>query len=257
MIMMGAILVSYPLLVLNNRLAPKLGLIDWPKARGLTEHQIPIIGHSIVLVSIAYLSVAKVFFPISGWFLSTAVVIAIMGMLDDRQPLPAIDKMFVQTVFIVCLVLFDPNLKSCISERFGPGGTFLAIFFILGLMNAVNFIDGIDGLAGMVLAFGGVGFFITSHLDSNLTAFAIYSPILVGSLIPFLYLNIYKRKGFLGNVGSYFFSFVLAYMHLSVPIEAHDPISRMSISGLFFLVPISDGYGSSKSNRNSSLTFSG
>lgn len=240
MIMMGAILVSYPLLVLNNRLAPKLGLIDWPKARGLTEHQIPIIGHSIVLVSIAYLSVAKVFFPISGWFLSTAVVIAIMGMLDDRQPLPAIDKMFVQTVFIVCLVLFDPNLKSCISERFGPGGTFLAIFFILGLMNAVNFIDGIDGLAGMVLAFGGVGFFVTSHLDSNLTAFTIYSPILVGSLIPFLYLNIYKRKGFLGNVGSYFFSFVLAYMHLSVPIEAHDPISRMSISGLFFLVPISD-----------------
>ena len=241
LITLASILCSYPLLLINNRLAPRLGLIDWPKARGLTEHQIPIIGHSIVLVSIAYLSIAKLFFPISGWFLSTAVVIAIMGMLDDRQPLPAIDKMFVQTVFIVCLVLFDPNLRNGISDQFGPGATFLAIFFILGLMNAVNFIDGIDGLAGMVLMLGGIGYSIIAHSNNDgLSAFTIYAPILVGSLVPFLYLNIVKRQGFLGNVGSYFFSFVLAYMHLSLPMEAHDSVSRMSISGLFFLVPISD-----------------
>jgi UDP-GlcNAc:undecaprenyl-phosphate GlcNAc-1-phosphate transferase len=238
--MLFASLVSFPLLLLNNRLAPRLGLIDWPKARGLTEHQIPIIGHSIVLVSILYFSFAKLFFPISGWFLSTAVVIAIMGMLDDRQPLPAIDKMFVQIVFVVCLVLFDPNLRHGISEQFGPGATFLSIFFILGLMNAVNFIDGIDGLAGLVLLLGSAGFFAIAHANSSLQAFTIYSPVLIGSLIPFLYLNVVKRKGFLGNVGSYFFSFVLAYMHLSVPIEAHDSLSRFSISGLFFLIPISD-----------------
>lgn len=239
-LLLCASLVSFPLLVLNNRLAPRLGLIDWPKARGLTEHQIPIIGHSIVLLSILYFSVAKLFFPISGWFLSTAVVIGIMGMLDDRQPLPAIDKMFVQTVFVVCLVLFDPNLRHGVSDQFGPGATFLSIFFILGLMNAVNFIDGIDGLAGLVLLLGSAGFFAIAHANSNLQAFTIYSPILIGSLVPFLYLNVVKRKGFLGNVGSYFFSFVLAYMHLSVPIEAHDSLSRFSISGLFFLIPISD-----------------
>ncbi len=240
LLMAGAAIIAYPLLLLNVSLAPRLGLIDWPKARGLTEHQIPIIGHSLVLVSILYFSVAKVFFPISGWFLSTAVVIGMMGMLDDRQPLPAIDKMFVQTVFVVCLVLFDPNLRNGISEQFGPNGTFLSIFFILGLMNAVNFIDGIDGLAGLVLLLGGVGFFLVSRNHSDLGVFVSYAPVLIGSLIPFLYLNVAKRKGFLGNVGSYFFSFVLAYMHLSVPIEAHDAFSRLSISGLFFLVPISD-----------------
>jgi UDP-GlcNAc:undecaprenyl-phosphate GlcNAc-1-phosphate transferase len=240
MVLLGAGLLSYPLLLINHRIAPKLGLIDWPKARGLTENQIPIIGHSIVLVSILYFSVAKLFFPISGWFLSTAVVIGIMGMLDDRQALPAIDKMFVQIVFVVCLVLFDPNLRQGISEQYGPSGTYLSIFFILGLMNAVNFIDGIDGLAGLVLLMGGAGFYVIARNHNSLDVLAIYALILVGSLIPFLYLNVVKRKGFLGNVGSYFFSFVLAYMHLSVPVEAHDAVSRLSISGLFFLVPISD-----------------
>lgn len=232
--------IAYPLLKLNNRLAPKLGLIDWPKARGITEHQIPIIGHSIVLASIIFFSIAKLFFPISGWFLSTAIVIAIMGMLDDRRSLPALDKMFVQIVFVVCMVLFDPGLRGGISEQYGPGGTFLSIFFILGLMNAVNFIDGIDGLAGLVILLGSVGFFAVSRGQSQLEGFLLYSPILVGLLIPFLFLNVFQRKGFLGNVGSYFFSFVLAYMHLSVPIESHDSLSRLSISGLFFLVPISD-----------------
>lgn len=240
-LMSGSLLLSYPLLLINHKLAPKLGLIDWPKARGLNEHQIPIIGHSIVLISIGFFAVAKLLgFPISGWFLSTAVVIAIMGMLDDRQPLPALDKMFVQIVFVVCLVLFDPNLRNGISDQYGPAATFLSIFFILGLMNAVNFIDGIDGLAGLVLLLGGLGFFTIAHSNSNLEVYVAYSPFLIGSLIPFLFLNVVKRKGFMGNVGSYFFSFVLAYMHLGVPIEAHDSLSRFSISGLFFLIPISD-----------------
>ncbi len=238
--MLGIAALAYPLLLLNSYLAPRLGLIDWPKARGLNETQTPIIGHSIVLLSLAFFSIAKLFFPISGWFLSTAVIIAIMGMLDDRQPLPAIDKMFVQMIFVVCLVLFDPNLRQGISEQYGPGATFLAIFFILGLMNAVNFIDGIDGLAGLVLLIGGAGFLLIGHGQSGVEAFVWYVPVLIGSLIPFLYLNVIKRKGFLGNVGSYFFSFVLAYMHLSLPIKAHDPLSRMAISGLFFLIPISD-----------------
>jgi len=240
-LMLGSLLLSYPLLLLNHKWAPRLGLIDWPKARGLNEYQIPIIGHSIVLASIGFFSVAKLFgFPISGWFLSTAVVIAIMGMLDDRQPLPALDKMFVQIVFVVCLVLFDPNLRTGISEQYGPAATFLSIFFILGLMNAVNFIDGIDGLAGMVLLLGSLGYFSIAHANPVLEVYVAYAPFLIGSLIPFLFLNVVKRKGFMGNVGSYFFSFVLAYMHLGVPIEAHDSLSRFSISGLFFLIPISD-----------------
>lgn len=241
LLVLGAALASYPLLLINNRLAPRLGLIDWPKARGLTEHQIPIIGHSLVLISLAFFAVAKLLnFPVSSWFLAVAVGIAIMGMLDDRRSLPALDKMAFQIFFVVCLVFLDPELRNGITKQYGPTASALSVFFILGLMNAVNFIDGIDGLAGLVLLLGSAGFFAVSHSHSSLSVFVAYSSVLIGSLIPFLYLNVIKRKGFLGNVGSYFFSFVLAYMHLSAPIEAHDSLSRFSISGLFFLIPISD-----------------
>ena len=58
--------------------------------------------------------------------------------------------------------------------------------------------------------------------------------------MPFLIFNVFYRKGFLGNVGSYFFSYVLAVIHLSLPINAAGPVSRLSLSGLCFLIPVAD-----------------
>ena len=149
----GAVVV-YPLIRINIRIAPKLGLIDWPKARGVTEEQIPIIGHSLVVVSVVAVVVLMYFYDISPWFPITALIIGVMGHFDDRRPLPAVDKMFFQVVCVVAVVLLDPHIRQSISEPYGTAGTLWAIFFILGLMNAVNFIDGIDGLAGSVIAFG-------------------------------------------------------------------------------------------------------
>jgi hypothetical protein len=59
--------------------------------------------------------------------------------------------------------------------------------------------------------------------------------------LPFLYLNVQKRRGFLGNVGSYFFSFIVAIAHLSIPLETGGTLSRLALSALCFLVPFADG----------------
>ncbi len=65
---LGIAALAYPLLLLNSYLAPRLGLIDWPKARGLNETQTPIIGHSIVLLSLAFLASRNYFFQSAGGF---------------------------------------------------------------------------------------------------------------------------------------------------------------------------------------------
>src|SRR5438309_630568 len=82
--------VATPLLLLNVRLAPILGLIDWPKARGVTEEQIPIVGHSLVLISIAVLFACVNLYNLSPWMLTTSIVMAVMGHFDDRRPLSAL-----------------------------------------------------------------------------------------------------------------------------------------------------------------------
>lgn len=234
------IAIGTPLLLLNVKIAPKLGLFDWPKARGVAEERIPLVGYSLVAISLAYFAFASHYFHLSSWFITTSVIVAVMGHFDDRRPLPPLDKMFFQLVCVITVVLFDPNIHASLLSKYGPWGTFWAIFFILGLTNAINFIDGIDGLAGVVLLSGALGFTLYHYNNPSFYPQVIFASLMVGMFVPFLYLNVVQRKGFLGNVGSYFFAYVLALIHLSVPMEAKDPVSRLSISGLCFIVPIAD-----------------
>jgi UDP-GlcNAc:undecaprenyl-phosphate/decaprenyl-phosphate GlcNAc-1-phosphate transferase len=232
--------VATPLLLLNVRLAPILGLIDWPKARGVTEEQIPIVGHSLVIISIGVLFAFVNLYNVSPWMLTTAAVMAVMGHLDDRRPLSALDKMFFQAVCAGTVIFLDPMVNSTMVHRYGAWGAFWAFFFIIGLINAINFIDGIDGLAGLVILMGASGFMLFSHGLPAYYPYFLYACLLIGMMCPFLYLNVIKRKGFLGNVGSYFFSYLLAMMHLSIPLQSPGPVSRLAISGLCFLIPVAD-----------------
>jgi UDP-GlcNAc:undecaprenyl-phosphate GlcNAc-1-phosphate transferase len=191
-------------------------------------------------MSLAYFSFLASTGQVSGFFLASTFIIAVMGYFDDLLSRPALDKMLVQIFCVVCVVLFDPTLQQTVSKAYGPWGTFWSIFFILGLMNAINFIDGIDGLAGIVLFFGGLGLVLFSLGDSSLQNISVYGGILMGMLIPFLYLNVGHRKGFLGNVGSYTLSYILAVQHLQIPMETSNIISRLAIPSLCFLIPIAD-----------------
>jgi UDP-GlcNAc:undecaprenyl-phosphate/decaprenyl-phosphate GlcNAc-1-phosphate transferase len=251
LIFSAGLLLAVPLLLANVRLAPRLGLIDWPKARGLAEEQIPIIGHSMVLLSFLLFAsmnflgmalpdqMSGAFVP-SPSFLVTAAIIAIIGHFDDRKPVPALDKLLFQLACAAFVVATDPQIHSSLADKFGFAGTCWGVFFLIGLMNAVNFIDGIDGLAGLVLFHGVLGFVVFSYGRVDSLPYTVYGIFLMGMLVPFLYLNVLKRRGFLGNVGSYFFSYVIGMMHLSLPIEAYGPITRLSLPSLCFLVPISD-----------------
>ena len=48
------------------------------------------------------------------------------------------------------------------------------------------------------------------------------------------------RKGFLGNAGSYFFSYVLVSTHLTLPIQSPNIFSRLALTSLCFLIPLAD-----------------
>lgn len=239
LIVLGVV-VATPLIMLNIRVAPLLGLIDWPKARGMAEEQIPIIGPALVLLSTVLLFYLTNTRGLSPWILTTSLVMAVMGYLDDRKPLSAVDKIFFQAICAATVVFLDPAINKAVIQIHGPLGAFMAFFFVVGLINAVNFIDGIDGLAGTVLLIGTAGLLMLSHRTPDMTGIRIFGAVLIGALIPFLFFNIKKRKGFLGNVGSYFFSYVLAMMHMSLPLNTEDVVSRFSLSALCFLIPGAD-----------------
>ena len=106
----------------------------------------------------------------------------------------------------------------------------VAAFIIVAFANAVNITDGLDGLASGTLLFSLFGLWIISFsiLDIPL---AIFTTLLIGSLMSFLYFNVYPARIFLGDVGSLSLGAVFAVIGLLVG----KPIALAVIGFIFVL----------------------
>jgi len=91
----------------------------------------------------------------------------------------------------------------------------LAAFIIVSFTNAVNISDGLDGLASglLMIALFAFWFLSASILDTVLSTFLA---LWIGSLIAFLYFNVYPARIFLGDVGALSFGATLAVVGLLV-----------------------------------------
>lgn len=89
----------------------------------------------------------------------------------------------------------------------------LAILIIISFANAYNITDGLDGLATGVLVIALVAFWVISAsiLDSPLSVFIA---IWLGSLLAFLYFNVFPARIFMGDVGALSFGATLAVVAL-------------------------------------------
>lgn len=112
------------------------------------------------------------------------------------------------------------------------------LFLLVGTTNAVNITDGLDGLCGGLcvmafLAYGVISWgsdWIIGH-----DGMAIFSFILVGSILGFLLFNTHPARVFMGDTGSLALGGALA----SIAILTHHEISLALIGGVFVIETIS------------------
>lgn len=108
-----------------------------------------------------------------------------------------------------------------------------AIFVILAFANAVNITDGLDGLASgtLMISLFGLWFLSSTILDVPLSLFLV---LWIGSLISFLYFNVYPARLFMGDVGAMAFGATLAVVGLLL-----GKIVALLIIGFIFVFEIS------------------
>lgn len=89
----------------------------------------------------------------------------------------------------------------------------VAAFVIVAFTNAFNITDGLDGLASglLMIALFAFWFLSAAILDTPLSVFLA---LWLGSLIAFLYFNVYPARIFLGDVGALSFGATLAVVGL-------------------------------------------
>jgi phospho-N-acetylmuramoyl-pentapeptide-transferase len=114
--------------------------------------------------------------------------------------------------------------------RLGPWYIPFAALVIVSFSNAFNITDGLDGLAGglLLICLGAFGIIVAGHLDTPLSLFIA---LWLGSLVAFLYFNVWPARLFLGDAGALSFGAMLAVIgHLSGSI-----IALLIIGGAFVI----------------------
>src|SRR5204863_6818572 len=103
--------------------------------------------------------------------------------------------------------------------RLGLFGSLVSVFWIVGVINAMNFIDGIDSLATVVSITIAIAFGVIAVIRYDVFSLVIMTA-LAGSLIGFYRWNKPPAKIFMGDTGSLFIGLLLAACSIARPSKA-------------------------------------
>jgi UDP-GlcNAc:undecaprenyl-phosphate GlcNAc-1-phosphate transferase len=217
---------------LTARLAWRIGAIDFPRARGLSERPTPKLGGLAILAGA--IVAALIWVPgtvhlqhvphtppgsggtVHTWaVLAGAVVITIVGAIDDWRDLSPAAKLAGQILAAVIAVeagvnVTDVTLPFVGALQFPNEGGVLSGIWLVGMMNVVNFSDGVDGLAAGLCTIDGVAFsVIVFDLPGGSTAAAILAALTAGAALGFLFYNFPPASVFMGDSGANLLGYLL------------------------------------------------
>ncbi|AMV18082.1 MraY family glycosyltransferase [Planctomyces sp. SH-PL14] len=224
-----------------RRLAPRWGLIDQPAARKVHVTPTPLGGGLgiffgfVATIGLAHLSVfilsrqptLPTWLPtefaayLPGvleqagqmWrIVAAGAILVAMGLLDDGVGLPWPPRLVVQ--FLVAAIVVSSGVHATLFVSLPWVGTLFTIFWIVLLINSINFLDNMDALSS------GIGL-IASSIFALVMLTATSEPrwlvggsllVLAGSIAGFLVHNWPPAKIFMGDAGSTFLGMMLATM---------------------------------------------
>src|SRR5215207_389139 len=175
---LAAFAVAALLTPVTARLARRVGAVDQPKDRGLGRGSTPLLGGLAMLGGV--LVASALFLDFGGatedrfrGILAGAIVIALVGALDDRFDLPPGVKLAGQVIAATIPVASGVEVTNITlpfigAVSFGSAGGPITVVALVGVMNVVNFSDGVDGLAAGVCAISAIAFAIIAFdLERN------------------------------------------------------------------------------------------
>ena len=235
--LMGLV-VSVLIIVIGRPLAIKVGLVDEPNSRKLHNGSVPLIGG--VAVFVGTIAPLALLFDLSDkifYLFATGSFILFMGLIDDHRGLGVRIRIFVQVMASVIMIKSTGLYVENLGDLFGWGdihlgqwGMAFTIVAVIGLVNAYNMIDGIDGLLGAMVIIALVGA-VLFQVNSGRILLIEHIAVLVAALVPYLCVNLgffSKRKIFIGDAGSMFLGYLLAWFFIYLsqsPVDAIKPVS--------------------------------
>ena len=246
-----ALVVSFLASPLVKNFAYKVGAIDVPKdARRMHKTPTPRLGG--LAIFLGFMISVILFVPIRGdremqSILLGAVIIVVLGVVDDIMALPAMLKFVVQIVAalipalngVVIQAVSNPNIFS--SEPYWVLEWLsipVTVLWIVAVTNSVNLIDGLDGLANGISAISATTVLVIALIASEAQV-ALVMAALVGVSVGFMPYNQNPAKMFMGDTGATFLGYILAAMSIQGLFKFYAVISFV-VPFLILGLPIFD-----------------
>ncbi len=225
-----ALALSLMLTGLARRLAPALGILAKPDSRRKHRGAIPKLGALPLWAAFMLTILVAQSLPVERADPNEAIrllglllggtLIFVVGLLDDKFDLPPsvqlIGQLAAAGIAIACLIFIERFNNPITGETVGAFPyvvtVIISLFWLLLMMNTVNFLDGVDGLAGGVNLIA-AGLLFLHTLRENQLSVSLLPVALIGTLLGFLIFNWHPARIFMGS-GAVYLGFVIGALSI-------------------------------------------
>ncbi len=262
-----AMAICVPLCAVLVRVGHRLEMFDSPGVSGQVKdkpRRVPNTGGIAIFWSIA-LPVVAVLIAASAWpdvlpeaargqvsyvigksrlalvLLGGMAVLHIMGLIDDRRPLPPVPKLLLMLIPAFAAPLFtDTRLLTLLDAH--VGGAWLSVLitaaWFLAVTNAMNFLDNMDGLSAGIATIA-ASCLLTVTIEKHQWLIAGCLALMIGACVGFLFFNAPRKGGarlFMGDGGSLIVGYLLAFV--TVRVTYYDPAQAQGSHFHAVLMPL-------------------
>ncbi|HEX6284192.1 MAG TPA: hypothetical protein VFZ71_04930, partial [Pyrinomonadaceae bacterium] len=187
--------------------ARRVGMVAVPKTDRWHKKPTAMLGGVVIwfTVIIAYF----IFIPLTVYgpvILLASTFLFLVGLVDDVLHIKPYQKLIGQVLGAAFVVYYGLSLPWTGSVLLNMA---LAIFWLIGITNAINLLDNMDGLASGI-AIIAAGFLALSFVNTGQYNEALIMLLFAGALLGFLVYNSNPASIFMGDCGSMFVGFFLA-----------------------------------------------
>lgn len=236
-----ALAVALLLTPVFRKLARLTGFVDAPAARKVHVEPTPLLGGLAILLGV----LAGAWWGTQGGLpepyphvLAVACGLALVGLVDDRRPLPWWLKLAAQ--ILAAWLLWRAGVRVRLAWLPGWANQALTMLWLVGNTNAVNFLDNMNGLSAGLSALAAAGIAVLGILNEGWDI-AMVAIAVVGACLGFLrYNHQWHATVFMGDTGSLFLGCVLASMALLLRFPANHNWVTWLCPILLLAVPVFD-----------------
>ena len=229
----GASALAWWLTPVALRFARRREILDLPGGHKSHRSAVPYLGGLAIAAafSLAVMIAAAVHRPPSGLrelgtILAVALGLAVVGLVDDLRGLGVVVRLGAQ--FGAGVALWSLGAGTQLVDGAGID-LVITVLWVVGITNAFNLLDNMDGLSAGVAAIAASTFAVIAAMNGQYLVAAL-GAALAGCAAGFLRHNFHPAVIYMGDAGSLFLGFLLAYLGVKLRFEGPTSVT--------FFVPV-------------------